>query len=125
MFRKASVVLLFGVLCHAAGAADAPETIAVRSGALKLGARVWRPQGDGPHPAILFLHGSGISEEERVERRIAEAQILGPVFAEHGVVFMALFRRGEGLSAEQGEAAGVLRERVLAAKGADAANDLQ
>lgn len=100
--------------------AGAPDTIQVRSGALRLTALVWRPLGPGPFPAVLFSHGRGARPTD-AER----AQILGPVFAGHGYVFMALFRRGEGLSAGQGSFMGDLLERELATAGDEARKRLQ
>jgi carboxymethylenebutenolidase len=72
-----------------------PETVAVSSGALKLTGLLWKPSSSGPFPAVLFNHGGG--------RDPGGAQAIGPVFAKHGYVFLFLFRRGQGLSATQGE----------------------
>jgi carboxymethylenebutenolidase len=51
--------------------------------------------------------------------------VLGRLFARHGFVFLLLFRRGHGLSAEQGPFLGDLLERRLADSGEDARNRLQ
>jgi len=50
---------------------------------------------------------------------------LGRVFANHGYVFMALFRRGEDLSADQGVFIGSLLDRERVANGDEAATRLQ
>src|SRR5262245_42405392 len=80
-----------------------PSQVVVQSGALKLRALLWRPQGHGPFPAVLFNHGSGHSGGASAtgpDHRHPE--LLGPVFARHGYVFLYLYRRGDGLSAGQG-----------------------
>ena len=75
----------------------------------QLRALLWCPQGKGPFPAILFNHGRGLTPH--TEGRVAGITELGRVFAGHGYVFMALFRRGEDLSADQGVFIGDLLER--------------
>jgi carboxymethylenebutenolidase len=96
-----------------------PDTVAVQSGTLTLRALLWRPNGRGPFPAVVFNHGSGSASDPR------EPATLGPVFARHGYVFLFLFRRGTGLSADQGSNSAELMTRELAAKGLDARNRLQ
>jgi dienelactone hydrolase len=104
--------------------ASGPDTLLVRSGALHLHALLWRPRGHGPFPGILFNHGSGhASGIAAGDQRHPE--LLGPVFAKHGYVFLYLFRRGDGLSAGQGIPSGDLMDRELAAKGQEARNRLQ
>jgi hypothetical protein len=49
-----------------------------------------------------------------------QAQILGPVFVKHRYVFLYLFGRGEGLSADQGAFIGDILQRAEAAKGEEA-----
>lgn len=99
------------------------EPIVVRSGTLQLRALLWRPKGKGPFPAVLFNHGRGLTPQ--TEGRVLGITELGRVFVSHGYVFMALFRRGEDLSADQGVFIGDLLERERAAKGDDAAKKLQ
>jgi hypothetical protein len=36
-----------------------PETVVVPSGNLRLKAFLWKPNGPGPFPTVLFNHGSG------------------------------------------------------------------
>lgn len=100
-----------------------PETVIVRSGTLQLRALLWRPQGRGPFPAILFNHGRGLTP--MTEGRVEGITELGRVFANHGYVFMAPFRRGEDLSADQGVFIGNLLDRERAANGDEAARKLQ
>jgi carboxymethylenebutenolidase len=99
-----------------------PDTVVVKSGALRLRALLWRPHGRGPFPAVLFNHGSYGST---VPIRPDEPGALGPVFAEHGYVFLFPFRRGVGLSADQGVADGDLMARALAADGQEGRNRVQ
>jgi dienelactone hydrolase len=104
-----------------------PETVVVHDGSITLHALLWRPQGRGPFPAILFNHGSGRTREEleRLGPYEGQAETLGPVFARHGYVFLFLFRQGVGLSAGQGASAVDLMNSEFAAHGQDARNALQ
>ncbi len=98
------------------------ETVVVHSGTLNLQATLWRPQGVGPFPAVLFNHGSGRATSTAAGQadqlnRLREPPILGPTFAKHGYVFLYLFRRGAGLSAGQGTASGDLMDGEAARHG--------
>jgi dienelactone hydrolase len=92
---------------------------------------LWRPQGEGPFPAILFHHGSAVdsanSANGRRDTRNRElgAAALGSIFARRGYVFLYLFRRGTGLSGGQGSYSGDLRAAALAAHGQEAHDRLQ
>src|SRR5262249_33084684 len=97
-----------------------PQTVTVRSGSLKLRALLWRPNGQGPFPAVLFNHGSGASPE----RQSSQAVTVGPIFARHGYVLLFLFRRGSGLSANQGISAADAMARA-SKKGQAARNKMQ
>src|SRR5690242_20636062 len=107
--------------------AAGPETVVVHGGAMTLHALLWRPQGRGPFPAILFNHGSGRTREDldRLGPYEGQAETLGPVFARHGYLFLFLFRPGVGLSADQGANAVDLMTREFAEHGQDARNALQ
>jgi dienelactone hydrolase len=121
---KIALILLPPLLINAIGVrfdgqtSTWPHTVVVSSDSLQLRALIWLPEGRGPFPAILFCHGSGPTDPSR-------AQIIGPVFARHGYVFLYLFRRGDGLSASQGTFIGDLLQRERETKGDDAANQLQ
>jgi carboxymethylenebutenolidase len=106
---------------------DQPETVEVHNGPVTLHALLWRPPGRGPFPAVLLNHGSGRTREEleRLGPYEGQAGTLGPVFARHGYVFLYLFRRGVGLSADQGSNAVELMNREFAAHGQEARNELQ
>jgi dienelactone hydrolase len=101
-----------------------PETVVVHSGPATLHAMLWRPKGRGSFPGILLNHGSGRTRAdlERLGPYEQNAEKLGPVFARHGYVFLYLFRRGVGLSADQGANAVDL---MNAAHGQEARNALQ
>jgi carboxymethylenebutenolidase len=103
------------------------ETVLIQSGSATLHAMLWRPQGRGPFPAILLNHGSGRTREdlERLGPYEQNAEKLGPVFARHGYVFLYLFRRGVGLSSDQGANAVDLMNSESAAHGLEARNARQ
>lgn len=106
-------------VCSDGQALGASETVVVQSGALALRGLLWRPEGSGPFPAVLFNHGSGAVPDP------SKPAILGAAFARHGYAFLYLFRRGAGLSADQGTNSGALMARALAQNGQDARNELQ
>jgi dienelactone hydrolase len=118
------------VLISVLAAAEGPtpgKTVEVRNGSVTLHGLLWRPQGKGPFPAVLLNHGSGRTREqlERLGPYEKQADLLGPVFARHGYVFLYLFRRGVGLSADQGANAFDLMNQQAAAHGQEARNALQ
>ena len=77
-----ALLLILGVAVGGEVQAAEPDTVLVRSGDLELRALLWRPQGRGPFPAILFNHGSGhatgADASGRPDQRHPE--LLGPVF---------------------------------------------
>ena len=106
----------------AAQGSSAPDTIAVTVGSLTVRGLVWRPGGTGPFPAVLFNHGSYRSADPMSDNAPG---VLGPVFAQHGFVFLVLFRQGIGLSRGRGTADGDLMARALAAEGIAGRNRVQ
>jgi carboxymethylenebutenolidase len=128
VFLMAALVLASALATAAESeASGGPETVAVHNGSVTLHALIWRPQSSGPFPAILLNHGSGRTREEleRLGPYEQQAYILGPMFARHGYVFLFLFRRGVGLSADQGKNAVDLMNSESAAHGQEARNTLQ
>jgi dienelactone hydrolase len=128
VFILAVLVLTSTLATTAKGqAAGGPDTVVVHNGSVTLHALLWRPQGRGPFPAILLNHGSGRTRAQLEQRGPYEGQadILGPVFARHGYVFLFLFRRGVGLSTDQGTNAVDLMNAEFAAHGQEARNALQ
>lgn len=127
-FILSALVLMFALAPTAQGrASGGPESVVVRSGSVTLHGLLWRPEGHGPFPAILLNHGSGRTREDlkRLGPYERQADILGPVFARHGYVFLYLFRRGVGLSVDQGENALDLMTSESAAHGQEGRNKLQ
>ena len=121
----------FGLLLPSLSSAQtprpiAPQTETIPCGSLRLKALLWKPAGSGPFPAVLFNHGSGTDAGHTAGMTMIEAaQKLAPVFLKHGYAFLYLFRRGQGLSADQGLYLGDILRREEAAKGAEAAQHLQ
>jgi carboxymethylenebutenolidase len=109
------LVLALSPVSAKSQAESKPSTIVISSGSLKLHARLWRPAGSGPFPAVLYSSGSGQPPSHN----------LGSVFAKHGYIFLELYRRGQGLSANAGDEAGSLMRRERDTKGDEAANRLQ
>jgi carboxymethylenebutenolidase len=127
VFVLVPLVLMLTAATAWGQASGAPETVLIHSGSATLHAMLWRPQGRGPFPGILLNHGSGRTREDLepfgpYERN---AEKLGPVFARHGYVFLYLFRRGVGLSTDQGANAVDLMNSESAAHGQEARNALQ
>ena len=128
MIRRRRILLLIILInavavCAEGHTVTGPETVVVRSGSLQLRALLWRPKGKGPFPAVLFNHGRGLTP--KTEGRLTGIAELGRIFVSHGYLFIALFRRGEDLSADQGVFIGDQLERERAAKGDEAAKKLQ
>lgn len=75
----------------------AAEVVSFPSGNLTLHAVLYKPEGTGRFPAVVYNHGSapGMLSSEAFE-------VLGPVFASRGWVFFGPYRRGQGLSASAG-----------------------
>jgi carboxymethylenebutenolidase len=94
---------MFKLLCHplllflVALVSPVAQVVAFPSGNLTLHGYLYKPIGEGPFPAVVYNHGSapGNYSDEAINH-------LGPVFAGHGWVFFAPYRRGQGLSAEAG-----------------------
>jgi dipeptidyl aminopeptidase/acylaminoacyl peptidase len=78
-------------------ATPAAEVVSFPSGAITLHGVLYKPEGAGPFPAVVYNHGSapGMLSQEAFAA-------LGPVFASRGWVFFGPYRRGQGLSASAG-----------------------
>ena len=77
--------------------APGPDTLALRSGAFHLTGLLWRPQGAGPHAAVLFAHGSGHASgvgPAGPDHRHPER--MGPLFARHGLHLPICAARRDG-----------------------------
>jgi carboxymethylenebutenolidase len=67
-----------------------PDSITFTSGDLALKGFIWKPEGPGPFPAILWNHGA--------EKLPGTADSVAPYFASRGYVFLVPHRRGHGHS---------------------------
>jgi dienelactone hydrolase len=107
--------------------ATAPEIVVVPSGALQLKALLWLPENGGPFPVVLFNHGSGSSDAMHTGPFVITeaAERLGPIFVKHGYAFLYLFRRGQGLSADQGPFMQDVLQSEETARGKEARQHLQ
>lgn len=73
------------------------ETVTFPAGKTALRGLLYKPDGPGPFPALLYSHGSAPG---RVNDEAFDA--IAPTFVARGWVFFAPYRRGQGLSAEAG-----------------------
>jgi carboxymethylenebutenolidase len=73
------------------------DVVSFPSGNLKLYGTLYKPEGAGPFPAVVYNHGSaaGMLSKEAFDA-------LGPVFVKRGWVMFGPYRRGQGLSAAAG-----------------------
>lgn len=73
------------------------ETVAFPSGALELHGLLYKPDGAGPFPAVLYNHGSaaGLLNNQAFDA-------IAPIFVERGWTLFAPYRRGQGLSEDAG-----------------------
>jgi dienelactone hydrolase len=104
------------------GTSAEPDTVVVRSGAHALRALLWIPPGAGPFPGVLLNHGSYTTSDSTTW---TESTALGPIFAAHGYALLILFRRGTGLSVDQGIPDGKLMADAMAAGGLERRNRVQ
>jgi carboxymethylenebutenolidase len=75
-----------------------PEIVRFNSETGTLGGELFKPDGSGPFPAVLYNHGSapGMLNHQA-------SMAIGPFFAANGWVFFMPYRRGQGLSAQAGK----------------------
>jgi carboxymethylenebutenolidase len=95
---RAPAGLLIVLVAACAGAAEAAsEIVTFPSGTLTLKGVLFKPEGSGRFPAVVYNHGSaaGMLSQEAFDA-------LGPVFVRHGWVFFGPYRRGQGLSTQAG-----------------------
>ncbi|NKB88484.1 MAG: prolyl oligopeptidase family serine peptidase [Acidobacteria bacterium] len=95
---KTAMGLILGVAFLVAAPVVAQETSAERrieevrfsSGQVELAGRLWLPPGPGPHPAVVFLPGSGQS----IRNLDLDPDPIPYHFADHGVAYLAWDKRG-------------------------------
>jgi len=93
--NKLACLLFFWML--ALPSVFAADDVVFPSGDITLHGVVYRPEGKGPFPAVVYNHGSAAGMVSK-----SGFDALGPVFASHGWVFFGPYRRGQGLSASAG-----------------------
>ena len=122
----AAVLISFAA---SAQSSTAPQIVEIHSGALRLKGYLWVPADRGQFPAVLYNHGRSDSAHYHWLAGnltlVEAAQAIGPVFAQHGYVFLSPFRRGEGPSADQGNFIGDLLESEENTRGSAAKRHLQ
>lgn len=101
--------MLLGALAGTADAAE-PQLVSFRSGDLELRGFIFKPEGTGPFPAVLYNHGS--------EKLPGSKPQIGNYFASHGYVMFVPHRRGQGRSPggyimDQLKGAGTMRGQLL------------
>jgi carboxymethylenebutenolidase len=75
----------------------ASQVVSFPSGDLTLHGVLYKPEGAGPFPAVLYNHGSAPGMLSN-----AAFEAIGPLFQRRGWAFFAPYRRGQGLSASTG-----------------------
>ncbi|HKW93732.1 MAG TPA: prolyl oligopeptidase family serine peptidase [Methylomirabilota bacterium] len=110
----AGLVLAAGVpSAHGQAAPSAPYTeVFYPSGALRIQAYLYRPDGPGPFPAVIYNHGSRPSARERQSVRFEH---IGRSLTQAGYVVLVSERRGFGRSdgPTWSQEVGVDRTRVV------------
>src|SRR5215467_8239168 len=97
MLRKTLCAWMFLIFAATAGtqsnpapAPVNPQEVTFQSGNLQLHGFLWRPNGPGPFPAVLWNHGSEKLPGSRPE--------LANFYTSHFFVFFIPHRRGQGRS---------------------------
>jgi dienelactone hydrolase len=85
-----SGVVALAALSSDAGAQARPELVSFRSGELELEGFMWKPDGAGPFPAVLWNHGS--------EKLPGSVDPVANFVVPRGYVFFVPHRRGQGRS---------------------------
>ena len=84
-------LLLFTFVTGISVAQSGPEEVVFPSGGRELHGFLWKPQGSGPFPAIMWNHGS--------EKMPGSHPALASLYTAHSYVFFVPHRRGQGRSA--------------------------
>jgi len=121
-------LLLLSLVCNGQRSTQlVPQTVEFPSGKLHLKAYLWKPDGTGPFPAVLFNHGSGGADADHTAGMLITqaANVLAPFFIKHGYAFLYPFRRGHGPSASQAPFMQDVLRREDESRGRDARQHLQ
>jgi len=103
---------------------NTPDTIIVHSGKFELKALLWHPAAVEKLPAVIFCHG-GYETGDSTYDVVQNVSSIGSLFAKHGYVFLGLFRRGVGLSKDQGENSADLMAKAFRENGQEGRNKSQ
>src|SRR5271165_3215325 len=94
LFREVKILLcgllLFMLANGMSVAQSAPEEVVFNSGGRELHGFLWKPEGAGPFPAIVWNHGS--------EKLPGSQPALARFYTAHSYVFFVPHRRGQGRS---------------------------
>src|SRR5438034_8853843 len=96
--HKHHLLILFSFLLSPLVLSAHSDVVTFLSGDITLHGVLYKPEGTGPFPAVIYNHGSAAG---MLSKQAFDA--LGPVFASHGWVFFGPYRRGQGLSASAGQ----------------------
>jgi carboxymethylenebutenolidase len=101
MARMLALLIASGaIFCLAAGAVHGQSTaryadVVYSSGGLRIHAYLYKPDGDGPFPAVIYNHGSRVGRE----RESVPFEHIGALLTRAGYVVLVPERRGYGRSA--------------------------
>lgn len=96
-FLLLCIIYVISIYSFADVKVQKPITVTFSSGDLTLKGELFLPQGKGPFPIVLYNHGSA----PKMLNSFASAAI-APNFIQHGWGFFMPYRRGQGLSENQG-----------------------
>ena len=94
---KLAYLVLFLLIFPLESFASEPKIVAFANGDLTLRGELFLPEGQGPFPVVLYNHGSA----PKMWNSEASAAI-APMFLSKGWAFFMPYRRGQGLSEDQG-----------------------
>jgi hypothetical protein len=83
-------LVIFAPIGHGWAQGTKLELITFMSGDLALKGFIWKPEGSGPFPAIVWNHGS--------EKLPGTVDSVAPYFVSRGYIFLVPHRRGQGRS---------------------------
>ncbi|HEY6527600.1 MAG TPA: prolyl oligopeptidase family serine peptidase [Cellvibrionaceae bacterium] len=102
------VLLILLLFCSSVSFALEPKVVSFPNGNLTLRGELFLPAGDGPFPIVLYNHGSA----PKMWNSEASAAI-APMFVSKGWGFFMPYRRGQGLSEDQGD---YIMDKIQAAR---------
>ena len=95
--RLTAAFIVSGVVCLGVPAASGPSTyvdVHYPSGGLRIQAYLYKPDGEGPFPAVIYNHGSRAGRE----RQSVPFEYIGELLTPAGYVVLVSERRGYGNS---------------------------